>query len=115
MEEPGFEPGASRMQSERSTAELHPLLASVVTNCGVNLVLDINAEALATLEKEEANIQTAVLDVCDAAAINRSGGWQLGIYRGDLIKVLTCFSIKKLATDPQAIQEAFHVGNSMYY
>ena len=30
MEMPGFEPGASRMQSERSTTELHPLAALLI-------------------------------------------------------------------------------------
>ena len=32
MEMPGIEPGAFHMQSERSTTELHPHLANVVTN-----------------------------------------------------------------------------------
>ena len=41
MEMPGIEPGASHMQSVRSTTELHPLhdIHEVSDHCYINLIL----------------------------------------------------------------------------
>ena len=41
LEMPGIEPGAFHMQSERSTAELHPLVCFVVKRHGDNMPLSL--------------------------------------------------------------------------